>query len=97
MHWINYNHLYYFWIVAKEGGVTAASRKLHLSPSTISSQISTLEDLAGHKLFKRVSRQMLLTEMGRKTFQTANEIFVELQQLLSLRNLLLVLRWWYQN
>ena len=85
MHWINYNHLYYFWIVAKEGGVTAASKKLHLSPSTISSQISTLEDLAGHKLFKRVSRQMLLTEMGRKTFQTANEIFglgIELQQML---------------
>lgn len=75
MHWINYNHLYYFWIVAKEGGVTAASQKLRLSPSTISSQIANLEDLAGHKLFKRVSRQMVLTEMGQKAFQMANDIF----------------------
>ena len=75
MNWLNYNHLYYFWVVAKEGGVTAASKKLHLSPSTISSQISTLEDLAGHQLFKRVSRQMVLTEMGQRTFHMANEIF----------------------
>jgi len=73
--WLNYNHLYYFWLVAKEGGVTQAAEKLEISPSSISTQISTLEKNAGHKLFKRVHRQMVLTEMGWKTYHLANEIF----------------------
>ena len=73
--WMNYNHLYYFWLVAKEGGITQAAEQLKISPSSISTQISTLEKNAGHKLFKRVHRQMILTEMGWKTYHLANEIF----------------------
>ena len=73
--WLNYNHLYYFWVVAKEGSVTNAAKKLRLSPSTISTQIGQLESVTGQKLFKRVHRQMVLTEIGRRTFQYSNEIF----------------------
>jgi LysR family transcriptional activator of nhaA len=42
MHRLNYQHLYYFWTVAREGGVTQASKKLGLAQPTISSQLSVL-------------------------------------------------------
>ncbi len=75
MQWLNYNHLYYFWMVAKEGGVTAASRELRLSPSTVSAQLASLEDMAGHALFKRQGRKLVLTDMGQRAFRVANDIF----------------------
>ena len=40
----SYNHLYYFWTVAREGGVVRAAEVLHLTPQTISSQLKVLED-----------------------------------------------------
>ena len=41
MEWLNYHHLQYFWMTAREGGVSRASEKLHLSQPTISAQISS--------------------------------------------------------
>jgi len=41
---INYKHLHYFWAVAREGGVARASERLHLTPQTISGQLSLLEE-----------------------------------------------------
>ena len=41
---INYKHLHYFWVVAKQGGVARASEALHITPQTISGQISLLEN-----------------------------------------------------
>lgn len=75
MEWLNYHHLYYFWIVVREGGITAAGKRLHLVPSTISSQLSTLEDALDVKLFQRVGRSIEPTEMGQLVFQYADEIF----------------------
>ena len=43
MEWLNYHHLQYFWMTAREGGVSRASEKLHLSQPTISAQIKQLE------------------------------------------------------
>ena len=43
----SYNHLYYFWTVAREGGVVRAAQVLHLTPQTISSQLKVLEDSLG--------------------------------------------------
>ena len=40
---INYNHLYYFWQVSKHGSIAAASKILNLTPQTVSSQITNLE------------------------------------------------------
>jgi len=40
---INYKHLRYFWVVAKEGGIARASERLHLTPQTISGQLGLLE------------------------------------------------------
>ena len=41
---MNYQHLYYFWVVAKASSLTAAAQRLGLSPSTVSTQIKTLEE-----------------------------------------------------
>jgi LysR family transcriptional activator of nhaA len=72
---VNYKHLHYFWVVAKEGGVARASEKLHLTPQTISGQLTLLENYLGISLFSRVGRNLELTETGRLVLSYADEIF----------------------
>jgi len=72
---VNYKHLHYFWVVAKEGGIARASEKLHLTPQTISGQLSLLEKHLGVSLFSRVGRNLVLTETGRLVLSYADEIF----------------------
>lgn len=75
MRTINYNHLYYFWTVAKEGGVARAAELLHLTPQTISGQLRLLESQLGAKLFTRSGRKLLLTDTGRLAFNYADDMF----------------------
>lgn len=75
MEWLNYHHLLYFWVVAREGGLVPAGRVLRLSHPTLSAQIHSLEDQLGEKLFTKVGRKLALTEMGRVVFRYADEIF----------------------
>src|SRR5210317_608749 len=72
---INFKHLHYFWVVAKQGGVARASEVLHLTPQTISGQINLLEDNLGQALFRRNGRNLELTETGRFALSYADEIF----------------------
>jgi len=72
---INYKHLHYFWVVANEGSIARASESLHLTPQTISGQLSLLEDNLGEALFNRVGRNLELTETGRLALSYADEIF----------------------
>ena len=72
---LNYHHLYYFWIAAREGGISHASDFLDVSPSTISAQIGQLETAHGVKLFDRVGRNLRLSEVGQIAFRYAEEIF----------------------
>ena len=58
---LNFKHLRYFWVVAKAGGIARASERLHLTPQTISGQISVFEGLLGYKLFARAGRRLELT------------------------------------
>jgi LysR family transcriptional regulator, transcriptional activator of nhaA len=73
--WVNYHHLLYFWVVAREGGLLPAGKVLRLSHPTLSAQIHALEDHLGEKLFSKVGRKLALTEMGRVVFRYADEIF----------------------
>lgn len=75
MELLNFNHLQYFWMVAREGSITAACRKLHLAQPTVSAQLRTLERSLGHDLFQRVGRSLVLTDAGRTVFRYADEIF----------------------
>lgn len=75
MYSLNYQHLKYFWAVARHGNLTRASVELHLMPQTVSSQIKDLETGLGAQLFLRVGRRLVLTETGQMVYRYANEIF----------------------
>lgn len=75
MEWLNYNHLRYFWTVAKAGSLARAAAKLHVSQPSISEQIRVLEGTVGEKLFRRSGRGNVLTEAGQVVFGYAEEIF----------------------
>jgi LysR family transcriptional activator of nhaA len=75
MEWLNYHHLRYFWAAAREGSVTRASEKLHISQPAVSTQIRGLEQALGEKLFTRSGRTLALTEAGRVVYRYAEEIF----------------------
>ena len=84
---MNFKHLYYFWWVAKTGGVLRAGEQLHVTPQTISGQIGLLEDDLGTPLFAKSGRNIELTDAGRLAFGYAQDIFAlgsELEE--SLRN-----------
>ncbi len=72
---LNLKHLRYFWTVAKAGGIARASERLHVTPQTISGQLTHLEDALGVKLFARVGRRLELTDAGRLAMGYADEIF----------------------
>lgn len=72
---INYNHLYYFWMVAKEGNLTRAASRLLIAQSALSSQIKKLEYQLGKALFEKAGRRLALTEAGLIAFNYAEKIF----------------------
>jgi LysR family transcriptional activator of nhaA len=72
---LNYHHLRYFWVVAREGGITPASRVLGVTQPTISTQIASLEEYLGAKLFRRSGNRLELTDVGRTVQQYAADIF----------------------
>jgi LysR family transcriptional activator of nhaA len=72
---LNYKHLHYFWMVAHEGSIAKASEKLHITPQTISGQLSLLENSIGNCLFEREGRGLRLTETGRLVLGYADDIF----------------------
>jgi LysR family transcriptional activator of nhaA len=72
---LNFHHLHYFWVVAKDGNLTRAAGQLHISQSALSSQIRRLEDQLGHALFDREGRALRLTEVGHVVLGYAEGIF----------------------
>jgi len=71
----NYRHLYYFWIVAKEGGMARAAERLDMSLPTISTQVRELEKSLGVSLLKAQGRNLVLTEAGVAAMREADQIF----------------------
>jgi LysR family transcriptional activator of nhaA len=71
---LNHHHLYHFWAVVREGGVTRASEKLHVSQPTISGQVRELEEALGEKLLARSGRTVVLTDVGRTVYRYADEM-----------------------
>ncbi len=72
---LNFHHLHYFWVVAKEGHLTRAAQQLHVSQSALSTQIRQLEEQLGHPLFAREGRSLRLTEVGNLVLGYAESIF----------------------
>ncbi|WBU48701.1 transcriptional activator NhaR [Kosakonia pseudosacchari] len=86
MSYINYNHLYYFWHVYREGSVVGAAEALFLTPQTITGQIKALEDRLQGKLFKRKGRGLEPTELGALVFRYADKMFTLSQEMLDIIN-----------
>jgi LysR family transcriptional activator of nhaA len=72
---LNYRHLHYFWVVAKEGGFARAADRLGMAVQTVSAQVKELEKSLGHQLLKPHGRGFALTEAGETAFARAEEIF----------------------
>jgi len=72
---LNLRHLYYFWIISREGSIARASEVLNLAPQTLSGQLATFEDSVGGQLFSRANRRLALTELGNLVQSYANDIF----------------------
>jgi LysR family transcriptional activator of nhaA len=75
MDWLNYHHLFYFSVIAREGGLAAAARKLRLTHSTLSAQLRVLEKHFGAALFERSGRRLVLTPFGVDAASYAEDIF----------------------
>jgi LysR family transcriptional activator of nhaA len=71
----NYRHLYYFWVVAKEGSMSKAAERLDMAIQTISAQVHELEKSLGYLLFKPAGRGIALTESGFAALEIADQIF----------------------
>lgn len=66
--------LRYFLEVAREGNMTHAAQRLHISQPTLSRQIKELEEELGKKLFTRSNYSMKLTEEGMILRKRAEDI-----------------------
>jgi len=73
--WLNYHHLHYFSVIAQEGGIAAASRKLGITHSTLSAQLRALEQHFGAPLFDRRGKRLVLTAFGEEASSYAADIF----------------------
>ncbi|MGE0761992.1 MAG: LysR family transcriptional regulator [Bdellovibrionales bacterium] len=72
---LNYQHLYYFMVIAEEGAIAKASERLRLGQSTLSAQLKLFENHLGLKLFERRHKRLLLTEHGRLALDYAKRLF----------------------
>ncbi|CDG22477.1 Transcriptional activator protein nhaR [Xenorhabdus poinarii G6] len=81
---LNFNHLYYFWHVCKEGSVVGAADALYLTPQTITGQIKALEARLDGKLFKRQGRGLVPSELGQLIFRYADKMFTLSQEMLDI-------------
>jgi LysR family transcriptional regulator, transcriptional activator of nhaA len=75
MEWLNYQHLYYFSVIAREGGLAPAARRLRLTHSTLSAQLRALEAHFGAQLFDRRGKRLVLTRFGVDAARYADDIF----------------------
>lgn len=78
---LNFRHLHYFWVAAKEGSITRAAERLGMAIQTISTQIGLLEQSVGKSLLTQQGRRLVLTEAGRVALGYADQIFLLGEQL----------------
>lgn len=87
MYKINFNHLYYFLMIVKEGSIVGASKKLNITQPALSHQLKLLELDLGKKLFDRVGRRLVINENGIKVKEYTSKIFrLSEEMLASLKN-----------
>lgn len=69
-----------FKTVVEQGGFTAAARKLNISPSAATKNITTLEAQLGAQLLNRSTRRVALTDEGREYYRLSVQILEGLSE-----------------
>ncbi len=78
---MNIEQLEYVIEVAKQGTISKAAEKLHVSHSAISQSLSSLESELGLIIFKRSRSGTICTEEGKKVLDLAYEVYYKVQEL----------------
>lgn len=84
--WLNYHHLLYFRVIAKEGSIARASEVLLVGQSALSTQLKQLEESLGQKLFERKNKSLVITEAGKVALEYAEEIFKKGEEFIQVFN-----------
>ena len=71
---MDWDKLRLFHVVAEAGSLTHAGKALNLSQSSVSRQISALEEMLGVSLFRRHARGLVLSEQGEMLHETTKDI-----------------------
>ena len=79
----NYNDLYLFMLVVRDGSITAAAQRLGLAQSGVSRSVRELEKRLGVQLLVRTTRKLSLTQAGEQLYQTVESGFDALDSGLS--------------
>ncbi len=74
-----FHELSVFVAVAEEAGFAAGARRLRLSPPAVTRAVAALEERLGVRLLARTTRQVRLTEAGRRYLEDARRILAEVQ------------------
>ena len=82
MYKINFNHLYYFLTISKEGSIVKASKKLNITQPALSHQLKILEQDLGKPLFDRVGRRLVINKDGESVKAYASKIFRHSEEML---------------
>ncbi len=69
-----------FKAVVDQGGFTPAARRLNISPSAATKNLTALEDELGVQLLNRSTRRIALTDSGREFYQSCSEILESLEE-----------------
>jgi LysR family transcriptional activator of nhaA len=72
---LNFHHLYYFYVIAKEGSIARAAERLRIGQPTLSTQLKQLEDSLDKELFERKNQRLHLSESGKLAYQYAEQVF----------------------
>lgn len=75
MEWLNFRHLYAFWMVSRVGGFKKAAERMRVAQSAVSDQVSQLEEYLDQKLLDRSTRHVRLTAAGTRLLAYAHIIF----------------------
>lgn len=74
MNSMNLHHLRYFMVIADEGSLSGASKKLLVGQPALSAQLKQFEDWLGFNLFDRVGKKLIITSRGEYVLKYAKAI-----------------------
>src|SRR5215210_8184117 len=73
-------HLKLIKAIAREGSVTRAGNRLHLTQSALSHQLRDAEEKLGVQLFTRLNKRMILTPAGERLLSSADAVLDEIKR-----------------